>query len=220
MRQSHRAGEQLFVDSAGQGISLVNVQTGEVQEAALFLAGLGASPSPEVEAPWTQRLPDGLGSHGRTLAALGGGPDVGGPDNLKAAVTRAHRDEPALKRTDAARAHHDGGAVIPARAAQPRDKAKGAVGVHGVERWMGARLRPHTCCALAAVHATIGALLPTLHARPCKKLPGSRQSLFETRDRPALQPLPAQPYADAEGQRARVNMEAPVEVAGHSYAGP
>jgi len=38
MRQSHRAGEKLFVDYAGQSISVVNGHTGEVHEVALFIA--------------------------------------------------------------------------------------------------------------------------------------------------------------------------------------
>lgn len=195
MRQSHRAGEQLFVDYAGQSIPVVNGQTGAVHEAALFLAVLGASNSTYVEAPWTQSLPDGLGSHGRAVAALGGVPDIVVPDNLNAAVTRAHRYAPELTRTSAALAHHDGVAVSPARAAKPRDKAQVAVGVQVVERWMVARLRHHPCFALAEVNAALGALLPALKARPFKKLPGSRQSRFEPLDRPALQPLPAQPSA-------------------------
>jgi hypothetical protein len=67
-----------------------------------------------------------------------------------------------------------------------------------VERWIVARLRHHTFFALAEVNAAIGELLPALNARPFKKLPGSRHSLFETLDRPALKPLPAQPYEYAE----------------------
>ena len=131
----------------------------------------------------------------RAFAALGGVPEIVVPDNLKAAVTRAHRYEPELNRTYADLAHHYGVAVIPARAAKPRDKAKVAVGVQVVERWIVARLRHHTFFALAEVNAAISELLPALNARPFKKLPGSRQSLFATLDRPALQPLPAQPYA-------------------------
>ena len=105
--------------------------------------------------------------------------------------------------------------MIPARAAKPRDKAKGEVGVHVVERWIVARLRHHTFFALAEVNAAISELLPALNARPFKKLPGSRQSLFATLDRPALQPLPAQPYEYAEWKRARVNIDYHVEVDGH-----
>ena len=128
MRQSHRAGETRLVASAGPSIPGVNGRPGEVHAAALLLAGLGASNSPSVEATWTQSLPAWLGSHGRAFAALAGGPALVVPDNLTAAVTRTHRYAPARTRPDAALAHHDGVAVIPARAAKPRDKAKGAVG--------------------------------------------------------------------------------------------
>jgi transposase len=110
--------------------------------------------------------------------------------------------------------------VIPARAAKPRDKAKVEVGVQVVERWIVARLRHHTFFALAEVNAAIGALLPALNARPFKKLPGSRQSLFETLDRPALKPLPVQPYEYAEWKRARVNIDYHVDVEGHYYSVP
>ena len=62
-----------------------------------------------------------------------------------------------------------------------------------MERWIIARLRHHTFFALAEVNAAIGALLPALNAHPFKKLPGSRQSLFDALDRPALRPLPTHP---------------------------
>ena len=71
---------------------------------------------------------------------------------------------------------------------------------------MLARLRHHTFFALAEVNAALAPLLATLNARPFKKLPGSRQALFETLDRPALRPLPAQPYEYAEWKLARVNI--------------
>lgn len=74
----------------------------------------------------------------------------------------------------------------PARAAKPRDKAKGAGGVQVVERWMLARLRHHTFFALVDVHTAMAALLPALHTRPCQKLPGSRHRLGASRARPAL----------------------------------
>jgi transposase len=110
--------------------------------------------------------------------------------------------------------------VIPARAAKPRDKAKVDVGVQVVERWMLARLRHHTFFALADVNTAIAALLPALNSRPFKKLPGSRQSLCESLDRPALRPLPARPYEYAEWKLARVNIDYHLEVDGHSYSVP
>lgn len=86
---------------------VVNALTGEVREAALFIAVLGASNYPYAEAPWPQSLPAWLGAHGRAFAALGGGPQGVVPDNLQAAVNRPHRYEPppqpTLRRTRAAR---------------------------------------------------------------------------------------------------------------------
>ena len=193
MRQTHRAGEKLFVDYAGQGIPVINRHSSEVHEAVIFVAVLGASSYTEAEATWTQSLPDWLGAHVRTFAALGGLPESVVSDNLKAAGTRAHRYEPVLHRTYTDLAQHYGFAVIPARAAKPREKAQVAVGVQVVERWMLARLRHHTCCSRAEGNVARASLLSTLHARPFKKLTGSRQELFETLDRPALRPLPAQP---------------------------
>ena len=78
---------------------------------------------------WTQRLPDWIRSHVRTLHAIGGVPEIVVPDNLKSAVKRPHRYEPEINRTYLELAHHFGFAIIPARSAKPRDKAKVEVGV-------------------------------------------------------------------------------------------
>jgi transposase len=220
MRQSHRAGEKLFVDDAGQGIPVINSHSGAGHEVAIFVAVLGASNSTYAEATWSQSLPDWIGSHVRTCTAFGGVPEIVVPDNLKAAVIRAHRYEPEINRTYAALAQHYGFAIIPARAAKPRDKAKVEVGVQVVERWMLARLRHHPFFSLAEVNTALTPLLLTLNARPFKKLPGSRQQLFETLDRPALRSLPVQPYEYAEWKHARVNIDYHVDVEGHSYSVP
>jgi transposase len=139
---------------------------------------LGASNYTYAEVPWPQSLPDWIAAHGRTFHALSGVPEVLVPDNLKAAVHRAHRYEPEINRTYAELAHHYGVAIIPARAATPRDKAKAEVGVQVVERWILARLRNDTFFSLPPAHEAVAALLRDLNTRPFKKLPGSRQSLF------------------------------------------
>jgi transposase len=215
MRQDHRAGEKLFVDYAGQSLEIVNSHSGEIHQAQVFIAVLGASNYTYAEVTWTQGLPDWIGSHVRPFAALGGVPEVVVPDNLKRAVHRAHRSEPDLNRTYAELAYHYHVAVIPARAARPRDKAKVEVGVQVVERWMLARLRHHTFFSLTEANRTLAALLPALNAQPFQKLPGSRQQLFDTLDRPALRPLPEQPYEYAEWKRVRVNIDDHVDIEGH-----
>lgn len=103
-------------------------------------------------------------------------------------------------------AEHYGVAVVPARARKPRDKAKAEVGVQVVERWILAALRNRQFFSLDELNRAIAVLLERLNQRPFKKLPGSRQSAFDSLDLPALRPLPEQPYVYAEWKKARVHI--------------
>ena len=220
MRQTHRAGEKLFIDYAGQTIGVVDGQSGEIREAEIFVAVLGASNYTYSEATWTQSLPDWIASHVRAFGYMGGVAEVLVPDNLKAGVTRAHRYEPDLNPTYQDMACHYGVAVLPARVRRPKDKAKVEVGVQVVERWILARLRNRTFFSLGELNEAIKALLVELNSRPFQKLPGSRKSVFEELDRPALGPLPASPYEYAEWKKARVHIDYHVEVDRHYYSVP
>lgn len=220
MRQEHRAGEKLFVDYAGQTVPVVDRATGEIRAAQIFVAVLGASNYTYAEATWTQGLPDWIGSHRRTFAFLGGVPELVVPDNLRAGVTKAHRYEPDTNPTYQDMASHYGVAVLPTRVRRPRDKAKVETGVLVVERWILAALRHRTFFSLAELNTAIRALLEKLNARPFKKLPGCRQAHFEALDKPALQPLPAEPYVYAEWKKARVHIDYHVAVDGHYYSVP
>ena len=223
MRQEHRAGEKLFVDSAGHTVGVVDRRTGELRQAQVFVAVLGASSYTYAEATWTQGLADWIASHVRAFEFFGGCPELVVPDNLRAAVSRAH--PPAYAGADTNPTYHDlarhyGVAVLPARVRRPRDKAKVEVGVQVVERWILAALRHRTLFSLAELNAAIAELLQRLNARALRKLPGSRRSLFEQLDRPALRPLPTERYVFAEWKKVRVNIDSHVEVAGHYYSVP
>ena len=130
MRQSHRAGEKLFVDYAGDTVPVVLERlTGERRGAQIFVAVLGASSFLYAEATWTQALVDWIEAHNRALAAIGGVPALLVPDNTKVAVIKACLYDPVINRTYADMAAHYGTAVLPARPYKPRDKAKVEVGV-------------------------------------------------------------------------------------------
>jgi transposase len=220
MRQEHRAGEKLFVDYAGQTAEVVDRRTGEIRQAQVFVAVLGASNYTYAEATWSQQLPDWIGSHVRAFEFLGGTSEILVPDNLRSGVSKAHRYEPDLNPTYADLARHYGVAVLPARVRKPRDKAKAEAGVLLVERWILAVLRHRTFFSLAELNREIARLLERLNTRPFKKLPGTRQELFEQLDRPALQPLPAQAYEFAEWKKVLVNIDYHVDIEGHYYSAP
>lgn len=220
MRQQHRAGEKLFVDYAGQTVAVVDARTGEVREAQVFVACLGASHYTYAEATWTQALPDWIASHIRCLEFLGAVPELIVPDNLRSAVTRPCRYEPTANATYEDLADHYATAILPARVRRPKDKAKVENSVLLVSRWVLARLRHHTFFSLAELNVAIRELLVRLNERAFKKLPGCRRTCFEQLERPAMKPLPAERYTYAEWKRARVHIDYHVEVLGHYYSAP
>lgn len=220
MRQVHVAGEKLFVDYCGPTIGVVDPDTGELHRAQVFVAVLGASNYTYAEATWTQGLEDWVMSHARCFTYLGGVPEVVVPDNLKSAVSKACRYEPDLNPTYHQLALHYDTAVVPARPYKPKDKAKAEVAVQVVERWIIAVLRHETFFSLKQLNQRIGELLAHLNRRPFKKLPGSRLSAFEALDKPALKPLPQQPYTYTQVKTVRVHLDYHVELDKHYYSVP
>jgi transposase len=207
MRQVHRAGEKAFVDYSGKKPSIVDGATGVVTEVELFVMVLGASNYTFVEATRTQRVHDFIGSHVRAFDFIGGVPEVLVPDQLRSAVSGPHRYDPDENPTYAELAKHYGTAIIPARPRKPRDKAKVEVGVLIVQRWVLARLRNQTFFSLAELNARIAELREELNNRRFQKLEGTRRSLFETYDVPALKPLPSRRFEICEWKKARVNID-------------
>ncbi|MGH9845155.1 MAG: IS21 family transposase [Blastocatellia bacterium] len=220
MRQIHRAGEKMFVDYAGPTVPIINLATGEFDEANIFVAVLGASNYTFAEATFSQQLHDWIGSHVRAFEFFRGVPKLVVPDNPKSGVTRADRYEPVLNRSYQEMLDHYSTAALPARPRKPKDKPKVEVAVQIVERWILARLRHRTFFSLADLNRAIRQLLDDLNLRPFKKLPGTRRSQYEALDLPALLPLPAGAYEFALWKQARVHIDYHIEVDGHYYSVP
>lgn len=220
MRQVHKAGEKLFVDYAGLTIPWIDPTTSEIFEAQIFVAVLGASNYTYVEATRSQSLVDFIGSHVRTFEFLGGVPKIVVPDNLKSGVTNAHLYDPEINPTYQDMASHYGIAVVPARVAHPKDKAKVEVGVQGIERRILAKLRHHTFFSVAQINAAIKPLLIEYNEKAFQKLPGSRLSEFTQVDKPALQPLPLYIYEYAEWKKVRAGIDYHIALEHHYYSVP
>ena len=220
MRQEHRAGEKMFVDYCGQTIPIVDSTTGEIRDAQVFVAVMGASNYTYAETTWSQSLADWTGSHVRTFSYFGAVPHCLVPDNLLSGVTKTCRYEPGINATYQEMATHYGTAVVPARVRKPRDKPKVEAGVQFVQRFILAGLRHHTFFSLAEANAAIKGRLELLNNSPFRKLPGTRKSRFEELDHPAMLPLPELPYQYALWKIARVHIDYHVDVEGHFYSVP
>jgi transposase len=107
MRQTHAAGERLFVDYAGDGVAVVvDRLTGEIRMAQIFVAVLGTSSFTFAKATWTQALPDWIDAHVRAFEAIGGVAELVVPDNAKTAIVKASFYDPEVNRTYAEMAAH------------------------------------------------------------------------------------------------------------------
>jgi transposase len=208
------------VDYAGPHVEVVDLETGQVREGQIFVAALGASHLLFAEATWTQQLPDWIASHVRMAEYYGGLTALVVPDNLKTGVTHACFYEPELNATYQDFATHYGTAILPARVAKPRDKAKVEGGVLIVEREVLAPLRHHRFTSLAQLNAAIGQRLEAVNTRPFQLLAGSRRSVFEALERATLRPLPAERYEFSEWRTAKVHIDYHVAVESHFYSVP
>src|SRR5437868_267458 len=184
MRQSHTAGEKLFVDYTGDGVPVVvDRLTGELRNAQIFVAVLGASSFTYAQATWTQGIADWISSHAGAFAAIGGVPQLVVPDNTETAVIKACLYDPQINRTYADMAAHYGTAILPARPRRPRDKAKVEQAVLIIERWLLGGMRNRTSARSTRRSASSSG---SSTKKPIRRLGVTRRQLLEELDRPAL----------------------------------
>lgn len=220
MRFEHPAGEKCFVDYAGQTLEVVDPDSGEVRQAQVFVATLGASNYTFVDVTWSQKSEDFLRSHQRAVECFGGVPRIFVLDNLKSGVAKPDWYEPLLNRSYEDLLSHLGAVAIPGRVGKSRDKAKVENGVLQVERWVLAPLRDQLLIGLEGVRNAVLERLDKLNDRPFQKMAGSRSSVFAELDKPALQPLPKTRWVPTEWKRLKVHIDYHVEVNRHCFSVP
>ena len=220
LRQRYIAGEKTLVDWAGATMGWLNATEKQEEEAFLFIGVLGASNYTFAEAFANQQLDHWIEAHIHAFEFFGGVSQVLIPDNPRTGVHKACYYEPELNRTYAEMAAHYGTVVIPTRPYAPRDKAKAESAVLHAERRLLAALRDQTFFSVGQINRALRPLLAQLNARPFQKMEGSRRSLFEQLDQPALHPLPAHRYQIGYWREAQANIDYHVQVDWHAYSVP
>lgn len=194
MHIEHKAGDKLYVDFAGDKLCIVDAQTGEVKEVEVFVAILGCSQLTYVEAVTTQKKEDFIKACEQALFYFGGVPAAIVPDNLKSAVTKSSRYEPAINDSFADFAEHYTTAILPARAYRPKDKALVEGMVKIVYRTIYTQVTQKVYTSLATLNEAIKEALEVLNNAPFKGRDYSRRQQFEEVERVALRPLPLYRY--------------------------
>jgi transposase len=213
-------GERVEVDYAGDTLEWVELSTGEIHKAFVFVAGLGFSQLLFAWAAADTRSANWLGCHRRMFAFYGGVAHVTVPDCLKTGVLKCHLYDPDLNPGYAELANHYATAVVPARAGHAKDKAivEGLVKI--LMRYVRFRHRRQRFTSLAQINQAIGECTERINARPHSRFGVSRRERFETVEKAALKPLPAIEFDIGEWKNAKLHPDCYVQIESVYYSAP
>lgn len=219
MHLTHKAGEVMQVDWAGQTAFIVDTDTGELLKAYIFVAALPYSGYAYVEAFLQQKQEEWIAAHVHAYRFFGGVTRILTPDNLKTGVIKNTKDETVINKVYQEMSERYGTAILPARPLSPKDKAmvEGSVGV--ISTWILAALRNQQFLSLGELNEAIEEKLYQFNHKPFQKKEGSRATAF-AEERPFLLPLPAHPFELATWKEATVQFNYHVSVDNMNYSCP
>lgn len=131
MHLKHKPGEIMQVDWAGDTAAVIDIDTGEVIPAYVFVATLPYSGYRYVEAFFSMKQKAWTTAHVNAFKYFGGVTRIIHCDNLKTCVQKHVKDEIVLNKSYQELAEHYGTEILPARVRSPKDKAalEGTVGI-------------------------------------------------------------------------------------------
>jgi hypothetical protein len=213
-------GERVEVDYAGDALEWIELKTGEIRKAFVFVAGLGFSQLLFAWAAEDMKSRNWLGAHRRMFAFYGGVAHVTVPDCLKQGVLKCHLYDPDLNPGYAQLASQYATCVVPARPDHPRDKAivEGLVKI--LMRYARFRYRRTRFASLTQVNQALTECVERINARRHTRFGVSRRERFEALERAALKPLPLYDFDSGEWSTATLHADCYVLVDAALYSAP
>ena len=222
MPQVHIAGQTVFVDYAGKKAKVKNRESDKFLEVELFVGILPWSNYTFVEASYSQKKEDFIGSMNRCLSFFGGSPVAVVSDNLKSAVTKASKYEPYINKTFKSFGTHYNTIIHPARPYKAKDKAL----VEGAVKLCYQRIlfpiRNMTFFSLDELNIEIRKRLEIHNRTNFQDRDCSRLDLFMKTEKQLLRPLPAQHFMMRDYKWVTVNLSGHVKLSAdkHYYSVP
>lgn len=193
LRMFRKGGDLLYVDFAGSKLK-IHPEPGVTLEFHLFLAVFGASGKAFACLTETQSAADFAHALVLALHFFGCVPNALVPDNLKAAVTRAHPFDPTLHPLLQKLAEHYDTTLLPARVRKPKDKALVENAVRHLGGFILGALRHTPLPTIEKAQEEIQRLTHVFNQKPMQHYAQSRSERFEELDRPFAKPLPQQAF--------------------------
>lgn len=213
-------GERVEVDYAGDTLEWIEMKTGEIRRAYIFVAGLGFSQLLFAWAAEDMKSRNWLGCHRRMYAFYGGVPHVTVPDCLKQGVLKCHLYDPDLNPGYAQLARQFSTAVVPARPEHPRDKAIAEGLVKILMRYARYRHRRTRFTSLYQINQALAECVQRINDRRHSRFGVSRRERFEALERAALKALPVDAADSGEWLTATLHADCYVLVEAVLYSAP
>ncbi|EQD73191.1 integrase catalytic subunit, partial [mine drainage metagenome] len=219
LHHPHAPGQELYVDYSGPKIRIEPPGT-KPSWVSLFVAVMGRSDYTFAYATRNMRSASWILAHRKAFEYLGGVPTAVVPDRTTTAIVSRHKIDPRLHPGFRAMGEHYGFEIYPARGQRPRDKGAVENGVLDAQRRLMAPLRHRKFASIEELNEALRERLEIVNRTPFQKREGSRRSVFEEEDRPALGPLPATPFDLESWEICRVPPDHHVPVEGIYYSAP
>ena len=199
LHMEREPGREIFVDWMGETPACVlDAEKKTLVEAHFFLAVLGKSSYPFVEAFPDEGQISWITAHVDALEYYGGVPKVIIPDNCKTAVKSPNYYDPTLNPGYRSFAEHYDLAIMPCRVRAPRDKSIVEESVGWLQVWLLGSIRGRVFHSFDELNLHVRNEMQLLSRRNYKKRPGNRYTEYLEIDRPHLRDLPAQRFEIAD----------------------
>lgn len=204
MHFEYQPADMLLVDFAGDTVSYVDKQSGEVIHCPVLVCVLPFSGYSYAIALPNASQPYLVRALNQCLAFFGGVPANFKSDNMKQIVQRSCRYEPVFTDLIQAWALHNGLTLLASRVRKPKDKAPVESEVKLIYQRIYAPLRDKLFFSLPELNAAMLEQLSAHHQRAFQKKEANRYVRFSEHEKPYLQVLPAEEYVMRHGAECKV----------------
>ena len=218
MRRIFKPGERVEIDYA-DGIDILDPATGKIVKTELFVGCLCYSRYTFAEFTFTQNSEDFLSSHRHMFEFFEGVPQILTPDNLKSAVTKAHRYDPDVNQAYAKLARHYQCGVVPARVRRPKDKAIAERTIQIFQRWFYFKVRRKTFTSLWELNQCLREALVEFNNKNHRIFRQSRSEMFAF-EKQHLKNLPENPYQVQAHKQVTVHPDCHISFDKNFYSVP
>jgi transposase len=218
MVKIHRPGERAEIDYC-DGIDILDPATGEIKKTHLFVGVLCHSRFAFAEFSLSQSSSDFLQSHVNMFEYFGGVPQALSPDNLKSAVTKAHRYDPVINQAYTRLAEHYSVAVLPARVRSPTDKAIVERTIQIFQKYFFMKVRHRTFTSLLELNQCLREHLEIFNNKVHRIFKRTRKEMYEEEFK-SLRSLPAETYKVAVYHKAILSRDCHLMFEQNYYSAP